>query len=338
MMGMNAFREGTFMPSAAVADRVAPGAVLADLARGFLAKNRHAGEVAERLRTEAGVNWIDRIDTLVVPASGSARAGLIAAGFSGHALSHPPTGVGHAEVFEASGSGVHVVLGDSPTSQCWLRVDSAADFLSAWTLEHPIEGEPCGPFRRGLAYHGTYADLYVVERRGSGAFAATTTDHHKIIASLRHADRLRTRHRDFGADAAATGRGLHHLEHLVDEAVREIGASWAGDLFRRAEIEFWSRRCLAGRSFAAGLERLGLGWGVPERIAYRTAHAAGTQRIFDKLGLSAGVEIDDSAAAKAWAASHGESLLRGGPGRVVVRGTAVQNTQADTGGDFEVVV
>jgi hypothetical protein len=326
------------MPTVAGVERQAPGTLIADLARGFLAKNRHAVEVADRLRTDAGVNWTDRIDTLVLPASGSARAGLVAAGFTGHALSHPPTGVGHAEVFEATGTGVRVILGDSPTSQCWLRVDSVADFLSAWTLEHPIEGEPCGPFRRGLAYHGTYADLYVVERRGGTGFAAAATDHHKIIASLRHADRFRTRHRDFGTDAAADGRGLHHVEHLVDEAVRDVGAAWAGELFRRAEVEFWSRLCPAGRAFGAALDRLGLGWGVPERIVYRTSHAAGTRRILDKLGLGACVEIDDSAAAKAWAASHGESLLRGGPGRVVVRGTAVQNASPDTGGAFEVVV
>jgi hypothetical protein len=321
----------------------APTALIADLARVFVGKNRHAGEVAERLRAEAGTNWIDRIDTLVVPASGSARTGLVAAGFVGHALSHPPTGVGHAEVFEAAGTGVRVVLGDSPTSQCWLRVDSVADFLSAWTLEHPIEGEPCSMFRRGLAYHGTYADLYVVERRGSAGFAAAATDHHKIIASLRHAERFRARHRDFGADASADGRGLHHLEHLVDEAVRDlgagsVGAAWAGDLFRRAEVEFWSRRCEAGRAHAAGLERLGLGWGVPERIVYRTAHAAGTRRILDKLGLAAGVEIDDSAAGKAWAASHGESLLRGGPARVVVRGTSAKRAEAGSGGEFELVI
>lgn len=250
----------------------------------FLAKNAHAVDVASKMKAHTGSRFQDWVDYLQVPASPALRARLLEVGFSHHPQPGAPDHFSHDGAMFPS-----IILSDSPTRQCGLKVDSVPDFLAAWRLEHPIEGDPHSQFRRALAFHGTYADLYVVERHGVRGFSPVHNDHHKIIASLRHLEKFRMRHRDFGIDDHADLRGFTHTEHLIDEAVRDLGRDWACDLFFQAERDFWARRCRAGRVQYARQAALGLGWANHDHHTYRSSRHCypALVRCLEKLGFRA---------------------------------------------------
>ncbi|XVJ58958.1 MAG: hypothetical protein HEQ23_05965 [Tepidisphaera sp.] len=248
----------------------------------FAAKNAHAADLAQRMKDQTGTRFQDWIDYLQVPTSPGLRAKLLEVGFSHRPQPGAPEHFTHEGAIFPS-----IILSESPTRQCGIKVDHVADFLATWKLEHPIEGDPFSQFRRALAFHGTYADLYVVERHGYRGFSPVQNDHHKIIASLRHLERFRTRHRDFGVDDQADLRGFTHTEHLIDDAVRDLGRDWACDLFFQAERDYWQRRTRAGRVQKARQDALGLGWANHDHHTYRSSRHCypALIRCLEKLGF-----------------------------------------------------
>ncbi len=256
--------------------------LVTELVAAFLAKNSHAADLSALMKSQTGTRFADWLDYLQVPNSPQIRARLVETGFS----HHPQPGA--RDHFVHNGAMFpSIILSDSPVTRAGIKVDSVADFLATWRLEHRIEGEPFGQFRQALAYHGTYADLYIVERHGSRAFVPAHHSADKIVASLRHLERFRNRHRDFGVDDQADIRGFTHTEHLIDDAVRDLGSDWACDLFFQGERDFWQRRCRAARIQKARQDVLGLGWANHDHHTYRSSRHCYPQlvRCLEKLGF-----------------------------------------------------
>ena len=237
-----------------------------ELVSAFLAKNSHAADLAALMKSKTGTRFADWLDYLQVQNSPAIKARLLEVGFTNHPQPGARDHYSHDRAIFPS-----IVLSDSPVTRAAIKVDSVADFLAIWRLEHRVEGEPFGQFRQALAYHGTYADLYIVERHASRAFVPAHHSADKIVASLRHLERFRNRHRDFGLDDQADNRGFAHTEHLIDDAVRDLGVDWACDLFFQGERDFWQRRCRAARVQKARQDTLGLGWANHDHHTYRSS-------------------------------------------------------------------
>ncbi len=256
--------------------------LITELLTEFIAKNAHAADLAARMKSQTGTRFADWVDFIRTPTSPALRARLMQTGFT----HRPRPGAGEHFVHEGA-MFPSVILGDSATWECAVKVDRVADFLTAWRLEHPIEGDPGSRFRKALAFHGTYADLTVVERHGYRGFVPCASDAGKIVTAARHLERFRMRHRDFGVDDAADVRGFEHTEHLIDAAVRDLGKDWACDLFFQAEREYWCRRCRAGRVQKARQDALGLGWANHDHHTYRSSRHCYPRlvRCLEKLGF-----------------------------------------------------
>ena len=253
-----------------------------ELLADFLARNSHAADLASKMTSLTGTRFQDWVDYIAVPATPALKARLKEVGFS-----HRPQ-AGAPEHFVHEGAMFPSVLLIEGTAQrLGLKVDSVPDFLACWKLEHPIDGDPASQFRSALAFHGTYADLYVVERHGYRGFAPCRPNHTAGVHAMHHLEKFRTRHRDFGVDDAADIRGFLHTEHLIDAAVKDIGQDWACDLFFQAEREFWTRRCRAGRIQKARQDQLGMGWANHDHHTFRSSRHcfASLIRCLEKLGF-----------------------------------------------------
>ncbi|QOJ01633.1 MAG: hypothetical protein HRU70_14550 [Phycisphaeraceae bacterium] len=322
-------------------DHTKARALVDELLAEFLGKNAHARDLSERLAERTGTRLADWVDSIEVPLTARERARFGAAGFA-----HRPA-PGSPEHHAREGAGLpSLILGNSMTVRVGVRVDSVADFLAAWRLEHPVDGEPFSQFRASLAFHGQYADLHVVERHGYRGFTPVYNSEHQRLMSVRHAETFRRRHRDFGVDDAAESRGVEHTLRMVESAVHDLGRDWACDLFFAAEREYWQRRCRAGLAQKAAQDTLGLGWGNHHRHVYRASERTGVglSALLGKLGFKeteggsagapasrtfeqpvAGIVVDVEAAdgpageVARWCALHGESLLQGGLRGLVCR-------------------
>jgi hypothetical protein len=258
--------------------------LVSELIEDFLSRNSHARDLSRLLKEQTGTRFQDWIDYIQAPLGQGLRAQLGEVGFSHHPLPGAPLHFSHdGAMFPA------VNLADVPVWQIGLKVDSVADFLAAWRLEHPIEGEPFSPFRRALAFHGTYADLYVVERHGTRGFSPINPGVERLFLSIKHLEKFRTRHRDFGIDDAADLRGFAHTEHLIDHAVKDLGRDWACDLFFQGERDYWARRCRAGRVQKRRQDAVGFGWANHDHHTYRSSRHCYPHlvRCLEKLGFRA---------------------------------------------------
>lgn len=232
----------------------------------FLARCPGAAKLRERMKSDTGTRFGDWIDSIEAPASAELRARLLEVGFS-----HRPV-AGAKERFVHEGAMFPVVVLVAVSAmRVTIKVESAADFLAAWKLDHEIEGEPGTPYRRAMAFTGTNAELWVAERHGYQGFEILPVDGSKAVAAARHLEKLRRRRRDFGVGAEADRQGFEHANALIDAAIRDLGRDWACDLFFAAERDFWQRRNRAARVQKARQDALGLGWANHDHHTYRSS-------------------------------------------------------------------
>lgn len=240
--------------------------LLDELVAGFLSRCPDAAALAARMKSDTGTRFPDWIDHLEAPASDSLRARLKEVGFSHRPQpGQPDTFVHEGAMFPA------VVLAPGAMTRVAIKVDSVADFLAAWRLDHPIEGDPGSQYRRARAFTGQNAELWVAERHGYRGFEIKPGDPVKLVQAARHLEALRRRRRDFGIGPDADRKGFDHANALVDAAIRDLGRDWTCDLFFQAERDFWQRRNRAARVQKARQDALGLGWANHDHHTYRSA-------------------------------------------------------------------
>ena len=163
------------------------------------------------------------------------------------------------------------------------RVENIEDFARANHLQLKIEGKPGSPLRKALAFKGTDADFWVIERHGTDYFEIDEIPDTQIRLARVHLQSFRSRRREFDQ----VQQGFDHTDRLVDKAVEDIGAHWACSLFLQAEREYWMQRNRAGRLQKERQDKLGIGWANQDHHTFDSSrqHFHRTVRILEKLGF-----------------------------------------------------
>jgi hypothetical protein len=164
-----------------------------------------------------------------------------------------------------------------------IKVESVADFLAANHLDLPIVGEPLNDVRFATVARENGTSLAVIERHGTRSWDLPGKAPGYAIARLRHLEKLRTRKRDFEND----DEGFAHLNHLLDEAIKDLGRDLTCDLFFATEREYWERRNRAAQVQKRRQDKLGLGWANHDHHTYRSSreHFKDLIAVHEKLGL-----------------------------------------------------
>jgi hypothetical protein len=164
-----------------------------------------------------------------------------------------------------------VLLGSGSLTRVAIKVDSVADFLTAWKvpLGQRIEGLPHSQVRRACAFQAKNAELWATERHGYRGFDIPKVDPIRCLRAVEHLESFRRRKRDFENDADA----FSHAGQLVDAAIADLGVDWTCDLFFAAEREYWQRRNRAAQVQKSRQDKLGLGWANHDHHTYRSSRA-----------------------------------------------------------------
>ena len=238
-----------------------------------------ARRFAEKLFAETGTRLIDWTDHLGLPGENNLIPQLESAGFV-------PANLETTEVWEHPlGLFPRIVIDDRAVRRLVLRVESAADFLTAHGLsDAAIEGAPFGPMRKARIAKQNGAEMWIVERHGFSGWETPETPPATVAGILRHQETFRRRKRRF----ARIEEGFAHTSELVRAAVADLGTGWASELFFAAERDYWTRRNRAARLQKARQDALGLGWQNHDHHTYRSsrAHFPGLIGILEQLGMT----------------------------------------------------
>ena len=249
-------------------------------AEAFLKSCPPAADLAARMQRETGTRFHDWIDTIWFPVSDEIRATLDSIGYEPAGIDgvyHHPGGV-----FPRIG------LHGKAVTTVMLKVEFVADFAAVWGLSSSaIEGEPLSVLRQLKVAATKDAELYVIERHGSGGYVASKGDSTLAMKIAKTLELFRTRRRDFAPDA--DDEGFAYTSRLVDQAIATVGVDLACDLFFAAEREYWQRRNRAAQVQKARQDRLGLGWANHDHHTYRCSRENFSKLIAiqEKLGLVA---------------------------------------------------
>lgn len=251
-------------------------ALITGLAEKFLSENEFARELKQRLYADAGVRFVDLIDSFHLPRDIKKHDALSEAGF----VRRPVAG---AEDRYAQEQGIFpaVVLDEAQQTHVWLKVESVSDFLAAWNVSSSIEGPPLAALRCAAVDSG--ANLWVVERHGYPGFEIHDSTPAEAVAVLNYYDAFRRRRRTFDRD----DDGFAHAHWLIDAAIADVGIDRACDLFFAAEREYWQRRNRAAQVQKARQDKFGIGWANHDHHTYRSSREdfAKLIGVFEKLGF-----------------------------------------------------
>jgi hypothetical protein len=254
--------------------------LITGLVTGFLSRCPGAEVLSRRMKTETGSRFADWIDHIRVPHSEDLRRSLIETGFVPRPAPGAPDAFVHPEAMFPE-----VVLHPNPATVVAVKVESVADFLTAWQVPHrlPIAGDPLAQMRCAPVFSGDKAELWVIERHGYRAHVPPPSDPGRGILTLKHLEAFRRRQRNFASDL----EGFAHANSLADGAIRDLGVDLACDLFFAAEREYWQRRNRAAQVQKSRQDRLGLGWANHDHHTYRCSRHCFTNLIafFEKLGF-----------------------------------------------------
>jgi hypothetical protein len=227
--------------------------------------------------SEAGVRFGDMVDHLALPVANPRVAELHAAGF----VCSGETSQGDTVFSQPGGIFPRLVLSGDRQTRLALKVESVAEFESAWQLGPRVIGNPLSPSRWARIWSEDSHELWVVERHGYPGFEQNLppADAATVLA---HADALRRRPREI-----AEAEGFDAAERLLDAASEDLGVDFTCDLFFSLERAFWQRRNRAAQVQKARQDRLGIGWANHDHHTYRSSreHFARLIGVFEKLGF-----------------------------------------------------
>jgi hypothetical protein len=239
-----------------------------------------AAAFSSRLFRESGNRLIDLIDTVWLGADSPRLKAAQVAGWDQHEhrdgvhVWRNPRGMFPAVcTCGEAGEGIGVDL----------KVEFAADFISANGIDAKPSGEHYSPYRGAEVFrNGERAALGIVERHGYRGY-----DQHAPRAALDDIyatlESFQTRRRDFDRDEEGFAEGAR----LIDAAVARVGRDLACDLFFRAEREYWQRRNRAAEYQKNRQDRLGIGWANHDHHTYRNSRVNFHRLValWEKLGF-----------------------------------------------------
>ena len=248
----------------------------------FLARNRCAHRLAERMRDETGTDFYEWVDHLVVGPEHAAAlraVGLVeeqVAAPTGTSVLHHPKAMMPRVLLSAGAKGAGPV-------ELAVRPESLADFVASHGLASPIQGEVGARLRRVLVAEENGTRLTAVERLGWRGFSTEPPAPAFAAAVARARELWHTRQRDFADDTAGVRHALDVLGQVLALVPREV----ACELFFAEERVFWELRNRAGRLQKRRQDRLGLGWGNHDHHTFRCSRPLfpGLIEFLTRLGL-----------------------------------------------------
>ncbi len=247
-----------------------------DVVDEVLARVSEAAALAGRLEAEAGVRFVDMVDTIHLPTGDPRLSRLHEAGWE-------PLTTGGDAFQNALGLFPRVWRSTDSCVRVDLKVESVVDFLAAHGMDVGIVGGPGAACRAAQVFSAGGASLAVVERHGWRGQAQGAPV--RALAGLAEvSESFRLRRRQFDGDEEAA---FEHTAGLIDEAITAVGQDAACDLFFAAEREYWQRRNRAAGAQKARQDRLGIGWANHDHHTYRSSrrHFARLCGLWEKLGF-----------------------------------------------------
>jgi hypothetical protein len=243
-----------------------------------------ARTIKQRLLDEAGVRFDDLIDTVQIGDDEQRISDALAAGWVRGAddrgwemYSHP------GGIFPQIAVDRRLPAGRVAID---LKVESVAEFVSAWNLQTEIVGEAGMRWRWACVEQTRDAVpdvvLGVTERLAwRGLWKDDDKIDPKVISNL--LGQFINRRREFEDDAD----GFEHTRSLIEHAIQVTDRDVACQLFFTAEREYWMSRNKAARAQFARQQRLGIGFANHDHHTYRSSRQYFAQLIglWELLGL-----------------------------------------------------
>jgi hypothetical protein len=248
----------------------------------FLAQNRFAGQLADRMRDETGTDFFEWVDHLIL--SPSEKDALLDAGFVLDQDAEPPDG---EEVYEnprATLPRVMLRAGEKQNpSVIALRPEFVADFIAAHNLSAEIEGEPFSRYRRVVISDENGTRLEAVERHAYRGFIPAPLDAAPLRGIIRAKELWHTRPRLFSSDVD----GFHTANKILDQTLQLVGRDLSCEFFFESERAYWESRNRAGQIQKRRQDQLGLGWGNHDHHTFRCSreHFVDLNEFLLKLGF-----------------------------------------------------
>ena len=238
----------------------------------FLAANRFAGQLAERMRDETGTDFFEWVDHLVL--GPDATPALQAAGFTEEDVEAPPG----TNVFWHPRAMMPRVLirvdrggltrNGGPAALA-IKPESIVDFVAAHDRDVEIEGAFGARFRRARIHEENGATLFAIERLGYRGFVVREPTPEFVRGVLRARELWRTRKRTGASDAD----GVRHAQARLETVLAAVDRDAACELFFAEERVFWEARNRAAQVQKRRQDRLGLGWGNHDHHTFRSSRA-----------------------------------------------------------------
>ena len=248
----------------------------------FLARNRFARQLADRMRDETGTLLIDWTDYLALPKreeislrqTGFVEDPLGETSEGAIALYHPRAMLPRILILEKA---------PEPPVALAIRVESLMDFMAVHGISTEPEGEPCSRFRRVVASFENSARCEAVERRGYRGFVPEQEQTKEVQALLKARELWQTRPRVF--DDAEEGYRAAHA--ILDRLIDVVGRDLACHVVFEGERVYWQRRNRAAQLQKQRQDKLGLGWANHDHHTFRSSreHFRDLMRVMDKLGF-----------------------------------------------------
>ena len=280
----------------------------------FLARNRFAASLSDRMLRETGTLFLDWIDHIVLGAQASVdvgpgpkaakrdslspgeRAGVRGNGTS--EVSDVLRNLGYRKESSAEASSGKTVLWhpeamlprvildrkaqatDYPITIA-LRVDSIADFMLAHRHTSEPEGTPLSRFRRLTVAEENGASLDVIERRGYRGYLLEKK--FDPAPFLKAQELWKTRPRLFASDE----EGFTRTQTVLDRVIDLVGQDLACKIVFEQERAYWQGRNRAAQIQKARQDKLGLGWANHDHHTFRSSreHFVDLMRVLEKLGF-----------------------------------------------------
>ena len=236
-----------------------------------------AAKLADRMRMEASLRFVDLVDHLVIQDRAGRIADLEAAGFRreiGNDYAHSiPTFAHDGGLFPRVAVAEGANLGGEVVEVA-IRVESVAEFSRAHDLGADLVGPPLGPYRK-LCVSGTSTSFAAVERRGYLGFDPYSGPMARIGRMAPHSARDTLAARELWAGRKRRfdddGAGFDAADATLDRVLELCGGSTdlACHLVFEAERDYWESRNRAARVQKARQDRLGIGWANHDHHTFR---------------------------------------------------------------------
>ena len=259
-------------------------ALLSTHINAFLARNRFAARLAQRMHDETGTEFFEWTDHFVV--SQNHEAALRAAGFVTEASDAPGL---HTVLVHPHAMLPRVIVSLEATRSAApyslaIRAEYLADFMAAHGLGGEPVGAPCARYRVITVSDDDGTSLKAVERLGYRGFTVSEPRPGFANALLKVRELWRTRRRDFADD----DDGVREAMAVLERCVHLVGVEVACELFFAEERHFWENRNRAGRVQKRRQDALGLGWANHDHHTFRCSrrHFPDLVQFMEKLGLA----------------------------------------------------